>query len=273
MAIFTDDSNNLADFLLLNDVEVEVASQSFSLDGVVYPKGTYVVWMDQPKRGLANAILEDGMDVSFIEGIIFYSAATAWSHPLLWEVTRSVMQEKVSVKTNSINQAQSPKTFLESGKADFYGYLPSNLAAFKATNTMINNGLTIYRAKETFDNDGDMIAAGAIIFAADSNVVNDLVNHWALDVFKVSELPEKAVQLKNLNIAVFGDAGDEICQDELGFEYDMVSIADLNNGIISQYDLFINNPPWWLWDWGLDNDGRASIATFFAAGGDYVGLK
>ena len=263
----------LVDFLLFNDVQVEKANQSFKLNGINYPEGTYIVWMDQPKRGLANAILEDGMDVSFIEGIIFYSAPTAWSHPLLWGVTRAVMQEKVNVKTSSINRATSPKGSLENGKADFYGYLPSSLAAFKATNTLIKNGLTIYRAKEAFDNDGDMVAAGAIILAADSNVVNGLVNDRALDVFKVSELPEKAVQLKKLKIAVYGDAGDEICLDELGFGYDTVSIEDLNSGIISQYDLFINNPPWWLWDWGLDDAGRASITAFFAAGGDYIGLK
>ena len=71
----------LVDFLLFNDVQVEKASQSFPMEGVTYPKGTYIVWMDQPKRGLANAILEDGLDVSFIEGIEFYSPPTAWEPP------------------------------------------------------------------------------------------------------------------------------------------------------------------------------------------------
>ena len=72
---------------------------------------------------------------------------------------------------------------------------------------------------------------------------------------------------------MYGDAGDAICLDELGFEYDMVSIDDLNSGSITQYDLFINNPPWWLWDFGLNDDGRASVISYFASGGDYVGLK
>ncbi len=58
----------LVDFLLFNDVQVEQASKGFTLDGVAYPAGTYVVWMNQPKRGLANTILSDGLDLSSIPG-------------------------------------------------------------------------------------------------------------------------------------------------------------------------------------------------------------
>lgn len=273
MQLSTHQPARLIEFLLFNGLEVEAASQSFSMEGVDYPKGTYIIWMDQPKRGLANAILEDGLDVSAIEGIEFYSAPTAWSHPLLWGVTRAVMKEKLSIKTSSVKNAQSPVGSLEEGKTDFYGYLPNSLSAFKATNQLIKGGTTVYRAKEAFDNIGDTIAAGAIIFADDSTIVNNLVNHWALDVFKVSELPDDAIMLKRLNIAVHGSADEAICLDELGFEYDMVTANDLNNGIISKYDLFINNPAWWLWDHGLDNVGRASLTAFFASGGNYIGLK
>ena len=53
----------LVDFLLFNDIQVEQASQSFTLDGVEYPSGTYIVWLNQPKRGLANTILSDGLDL------------------------------------------------------------------------------------------------------------------------------------------------------------------------------------------------------------------
>ena len=74
----------LVDFLLFNDVEVEKASQSFMVDETTYPKGTYIVRMDQPKRGLANTILDAGPDLSDIVGITFYSPPSVWSHPLLW---------------------------------------------------------------------------------------------------------------------------------------------------------------------------------------------
>ena len=94
----------LVDFLLFNDVQVEQASKGFTLDGVAYPAGTYVVWLDQPKRGLANTILSDGLDLSAIPGLQFYSPPTVWSHPLLWGVRRAVMEDPMALQTRAGQQ-------------------------------------------------------------------------------------------------------------------------------------------------------------------------
>jgi hypothetical protein len=249
----------LVDFLLFNDVQVEKTSKAFKLNGVNYPKGTYIVWMDQPKRGLANAILEDGLDVSGIEGIAFYSPPTAWSHPLLWGVTRGVMQEKQDIKTSGINKAYPPKGSVQNGKGDFYAYQPTSLAAFKATNDLLRRGATVYRAK----------GSGTFILPTNSNTANELANTWALDVFTLNSLPEDAVMMEKQRIAVYGDEGVAICLDELGFDYDMLSYSDLNSGAIVGYDIFINN--YWWWD-DFDPAGQAFFEAFFAAGGDYIGL-
>ena len=93
------------------------ASESFVLDGVEYPQGTYVVWMNQPKRGMANTILEDGLDLSAIPGLYFYSPPSVWSHPLLWGVYRAVMEERMEIKTHPINNADPPWGSAEGGKA------------------------------------------------------------------------------------------------------------------------------------------------------------
>jgi hypothetical protein len=249
----------LVDFLLFNDIQVEKASNSFTLGSVNYPKGTYIVWMDQPKRGLANAFLEDGLDVSDIEGIEFYSPPTAWSHPLLWGVTRTRMEEKQSIKTRGINNADPPKGSVEKGKGDFYAYMPTSLAAFKAANDLLNRGMTLYRTKST----------GMFILPANSSTVNELANSWALDVFPVNDLSEDAVMMKKQRIAVYGDEGVTIALDELGFDYDEVSRSDLNTGIISGYDVFLNRNLRWS---QLNAAGQASFTAWFAAGGDYVGL-
>jgi hypothetical protein len=258
----------LVEFLLFNDVQVEKASQSFKLNGANYPKGTYIVWMDQPKRGLANAILEDGLDVSDIEGIEFYSPPTAWSHPLLWGVTRARMEEKQSIKTSAVNKADPPSGSVANGKGDFYAYLPTSLAAFKAANDLLKRGMPLYRAK----------SGGTFILPANSSIANELANRWALDVFPLDSLPDDAVMMKKQRIAVYGDAGVAIALDELGFAYDEVSADELNSGLdLSPYDVFINldlawdAPPWAWWD-HLDAIGRAAVSAFFNSGGDYIGL-
>jgi hypothetical protein len=249
----------LVEFLLFNDVQVHQASQSFSLNGAGYPKGTYVVWMDQPKRSLANMILEDGLDVSDIQGIEFYSPPTAWSHPLLWGVSRDVMQVKQGIKTSEINQADPPKGSVEKGKGDYYAFPPANLAAFKAANDLLKRGVALYRAR----------GSGQFIMPANASLGNELANTWALEVSVLNSLPDDAVMMNNRRIAVYGDAGVAIALDELGFDYDKLSYSDLNSGAIVGYDIFINN--YWWWD-DFDPPGQAAFQAFFAAGGDYIGL-
>ena len=75
----------LVDHLVANDVRVTRADKAFSLAGRSYPAGTYVVDMQQPKRGLANVMLEAGRDIS--ARVPFMYDISGWSHRLLWGAT------------------------------------------------------------------------------------------------------------------------------------------------------------------------------------------
>jgi hypothetical protein len=259
----------LVDFLLYNDVQVEQASQGFTLDGVDYPKGTYVVWLDQPKRGLANVILEDGLDLSDIPGLYFYSPPSVWSHPLLWGVNRGVMEEKMDISTNTVNNADPPRGSSEGGKAGAYAYLPTSLAAFRATNDLLARGVALYRASEPFEDKGRHFGAGAIILPADPALANEMANGYALDVFALKNMPASAVPMYVQRIAVYGDEGTIHALKTLGFDYDQVGGGDLNEGVLAGYDIFINRDLRWS---SLSDDGKAYVADWFANGGDYVGL-
>jgi len=259
----------LVDFLLFNDVQVEQASQGFALDGVEYPKGTYVVWMDQPKRGMANVILEDGLDLSAIPGLYFYSPPSVWSHPLLWGVRRAVMDEKIEIQTNTVNKADAPQGSAQGGKAVAYAYLPTSIAAFQATNDLLARGVTLYRAPEPFVDSDREIGAGAIIVPDDPALANELANQYALDVLALKHQPVDLVPMHQQRIAVYGDEGVEHSLETLGFGFDSIGSSDLNAGALAGYDVFVN----YGLRWGsLNGDGQASVANWFAAGGDYVGL-
>ncbi len=259
----------LVDFLLFNDVQVEQASQSFTLDGVAYPKGSYIVWMDQPKRGLANVILDDGLDLSDIPGLYFYSPPSVWSHPLLWGAELAVMEENMAIKTSTVNKAAAPQGSVEGGKGGAYGYLPTSIAAFKATNDLLKRGVALYRSSDPFVDSGRNFAAGAVIVSGVPALANELANQYGLDVFALEAMPENAVMMKKQRIAVYGDEGVNHCLKTLGFDYDEVSTSDLNAGIISGYDVFLNQNLRWR---SLDADGQASFRAFVGDGGDYVGL-
>jgi hypothetical protein len=259
----------LIEFLLYNDVEVEQASQEFTFDGVAYPKGTYVVWMDQPKRGLANTFLDAGPDLSDIVGITFYSPPSVWSHPLLWGTHRVVIEDHMSIQTTPVSNADKPSGSVSGRNAIAYAYEPTSIAAYQVTNALIDQGTTVHRASIAFEDGGVVFEPGTFIVPADNSLANTLANEHGLDVFAISEMPE-AVMMKSQTIAVYADEGTEHALEVLGFDYVAVGRSDVNNGVVENFDLFLNRNRSWG---GLSDDGRASLTRFFDAGGDYVGLR
>ncbi len=259
----------LIEFLLHNGIEVEKAVQAFSLDGVMYPAGTYVIWMDQPKRGLANVFLEDGLDLSGVPDLVFYSPPAAWSNPLLWDVTRAIMDEPIPLRTKPVNKADVPSGATESGRAAAYAYLPTSNSAVKATNALIAEGLAVGRLETPFEDGGRSFGAGAIVLPNDSSLARRMANEYGLDVFALKAVPDGAVPLRSQRIALYADAGTEVALDGLGFEYDNLSTSAINAGALADYDVFINLGLRWS---SLNDAGRTSVSDWYAAGGNYIAL-
>ena len=255
---------------MFNGVQVDKTTRTHWIDGVEYPRGTSIVWMDQPKRGLANTLLEDGMDLSDIEDLTFYSPPAAWSHPHLWGVTRAVMREKMDIKTRPVIMVKSPTGSIDFKAGNFLVYQPSSIAAFQATNHFLAQGITVFRSTELLSDHSHTVNAGAFIVPKDWAVTRELVNNYKLDVFTITELPETVMQLANRSVAVYADEGTEYCLQELGFTYDKLTTANLNAGIdLSQYDVLIHSKKEWLNP--LNSEGKETLKNFIEEGGDFIG--
>jgi hypothetical protein len=266
----------LVDFLLFNDVQVEQASAAFTLDGVVYPAGTYVVWLDQPKRGLANTILADGLDLSAIPGLEFYSPPTVWSHPLLWGVRRAVMDEPMALQTRSVNKADAPQGTVQGGRAGAYAYMPTSIAAIQATNDLLARGVAVSRAPASFTDGGRTFAAGAFLLRGDAKTVaNGLASQYGLYVYALRGAPAGAIPLRQQRIALYvSDAGGMGLLKRFGFGFDVITRNDLNDAAkppLTDYDVFINANVS-LTTSGLNATGKAKLTNYLAAGKDYIGL-
>jgi hypothetical protein len=263
-------TTRLIEFLLFNDVEVEQASQSFTFDGIDYPKGTYIVWMDQPKRSLANTFLAVGPDLSDIVGLTFYSPPSVWSHPLLWGTHRVVMVDSMSIKTTPVSNAEKPRGTVSGKVAMAYAYEPTSITAYQVTNALIDQGTTVHRASGAFVDSGVSFEPGTFIVPADKSLANELANEHGLEVFAIGEIPPEAVMMKPQAIAVYADEGTRHALEVLGFDYVAMERDDVNSGLVEYFDLFLNRNRSWS---GLDDSGRESLTRFFDAGGDYVGLR
>ena len=157
----------------------------------------------------------------------------------------------------------------ERGRARAYAFLPTSIAAFKATNDMLAQGFTLYRAEEAFMDAGEKVGAGAVIMLTSKWQARKLAKEYGLEILALRKMPENATRMQKRKIAVYGDEGVDHCMKTLGFDYDLVSRDDLNTGIIVGYDVFLNQGLRWS---DLDAIGQAAFTAWFAAGGDYVGL-
>jgi hypothetical protein len=261
----------LVNFLLANDVRVEVVTG----DDEIYPEGTYIVWMDQPKRGLANTILESGPDLSDLEGISFYSPPSVWSNLLLWGASGMVLDgapEDYDIETVLIKTADEPQGSVEGGETSFYAFEPVNLNAFRATNALLTAGQTVYRADQSFDDNSDRHVGVGTFIIVDSNLANQLAENYALDVFalELDEIPDEEWLLHQPHIAVYADPGTAHALTTMGFEFEQLSQGDLSSGRLLDYDIFINLSASWS---SLGANGREYFLKFIERGGDYIGLK
>jgi hypothetical protein len=181
-----------------------------------------------------------------------------------------VAEDELVVSTARVTRADEPAASVHGNGAGAYAYEPTSLAAFQVTNELIDRGVSVHRAPGSFDDGGRSFEPGTFIVPADPSLANELANQRALDVFAISGLPADAVEMENQTIAVYADEGSRHALEVLGFEYDVVGRTDVNNGVVEGYDIFLNRDRSWS---GLNDDGRASLTSFFAAGGDYVGLR
>jgi hypothetical protein len=261
-------AQRLVDFLLFNDVEVEAATAAFTVGGTTYPAGTYVVWMDQAKRSLANTFLEDGKNLSDVSGITFYSPPAVWSHPLLWGATRAVVDDELSVATRPVQTATAAKGSVVGNRATAYAFEPTSLQAFRAANRLVADGTFVGRAPESFTDGGRTYEAGTFVVHNDRELATSLAGAGH-EGYALGALPDH-VAMQPQKIAVAGDEGTRHALTQLGFTYDTLTVGDVNNGAVEGYDVFVNYSRNWN---GLQQPGRDSLTRFFDGGGDYVGLR
>lgn len=77
------EAQRLVEFLIANNITVEGLTADYEFDGTTFKRGSYVVWMDQALRGLANTMLSVGDDISD-RVTRLYAPPGAWSNGFLW---------------------------------------------------------------------------------------------------------------------------------------------------------------------------------------------
>jgi hypothetical protein len=206
----------LVDHLLANDVQVTRATRDVRLAGRSYAKGSYVVDMHQPKRGLANVLLADGTDISDKVSVMY--DISGWSLGRLWGATvRPVTSGSLTgVPLRAVDEAAHVGYVAPYGNLRLKLDDPQEIAAL---NSLLQQGVSVRRSA-----DGSAIVpASARAKAAAAARTYDVV----FDATRVTGTSE----LRRLRVAAAVTPGELFALREMNFEVTPVSTAVLNAGL------------------------------------------
>lgn len=262
-----------------NDIEVVQASKDFTAGGQSYPKGTYIVKMDQAKAGLANTMLWDGEDIT--EEVDAMYDISAWSLPELWGFEAIAVLSDFEVTATKVNQVQSQGSV--SGKGPFL--IPnSSVKAVNLVNTLLLQGVNVKRDKK-----------GNFYTEAAANTISATVKQSGLHI-ESAKVPAEAVEVASMKVAILKDggmnkvqshSGTKLALKRLGFAVTEVSPAEVAEQGLSSFDVFVYSGTESLIartqsragnkEFGFQNpaqfDGfKANVDEFLNSGGKYIAV-
>jgi hypothetical protein len=262
-----------------NDIEVVQASKAFTADGKSYPKGTYIVKMDQAKAGLANTMLWDGEDIT--EDVDAMYDISAWSLPELWGFEAIAVQEEFKATAAKVNQVQDQGSV--SGKGPFA--IPnSSVKAVNLVNTLLQQGVAVERDTE-----------GNFYTQASPNTISAAVKQSGLHI-KTAKVPNDATEVSSMKVAILKDggmnkaqshAGTKLALKRLGFDVTEVTPVEVAENGLGGFDVFVysgtegliamnqsrpGNKEFGFQDPGQFDRFKSNVDAFLNEGGKYIAV-
>jgi hypothetical protein len=275
------EANRLVDWLLTNGIEVSRLEKDYTFGSQTFAEGSYVVWMNQAHRGLADTALDIGVDVSSQIGTL-YAPPGAWSHGYLWGASLVTIPTGAAFKPNT-KQIDAPEPLtggVAAGSGDRYALRVDSPTAVRVLNELVGDGVAAQLALASFTSGGTTYPAGSAIFQADaatqaalnaagsaSGILFHPVSSASLPALDaIDRVPRIAVLTTAVNQDVW------VLQN-LGFTADPIATgttSQLNNPTaadpLANYDVVFNTA---AWPSGIT--ARARLTAFFVAHGGYIG--
>ncbi|SDK62157.1 M14 family zinc carboxypeptidase [Nonomuraea jiangxiensis] len=203
----------LVDHLIANDVRVERARKSFRVSGTTYPAGSYIVDMHQPKRGLANVMLEAGADIS--DKVDAMYDISGWSHSLLWGATVDSVTSAPRVTAEPVTAA-APTGSMPRTRGPL-ALKVTDGKEVQALNDLLGQGVEVTWANGT-----------AIVPASAWRAAETVSGRYGVAFTPAGQ--GSGVPLAQVRVAAAASADELFTLRELGFAVTPVSTATLNAG-------------------------------------------
>ena len=146
------EANRLVDWLLFNGAEIDALQADYQYGGQTFKKGSYVVRMNQVRRGFVDTALGIGQDVSD-EISILYAPPASWSHGYLWGADVVTIPDGVTFQpeTAAVTATNKLHGGIASGKKTVaYALRLDSPTAVRVANSLIAGGLEAKLATTAF---------------------------------------------------------------------------------------------------------------------------
>jgi hypothetical protein len=246
----------LVDHLVAHDVRVRQAERDFRLAGRSYPAGSYLVDMHQPKRALANVMLEAGRDISPDAPVTFDIAG--WSHRLLWGASVDVISGgDLRVPSRPVVVA-APTGGVDPAPGRDLAIRIRDGKDVRAVNDLLGRGFELRRRSD----------ATVIVPAAARVAAIEVADRHGVR-FTVAPPGEPGAVLRRPTLAAAVAADELFALRDMGFDVRPVSTAILNAGFdLSRVDVLVVSSG--LRFDQLTPDAAAALRAFFARGGGVI---
>lgn len=203
-------AEKLVEKLLLQGIEIRMCKKGFTFEGQSYPKGTYVISLEQPKMGLIKSLL----------GRTFYPD-DAWSRasdgsPLRpYDTATDTMAEFMGVRVDALDfvpedkyevltEYKKPVGEVQGTSKIGYVYDGRLNQSFKATNILLEKGVKLRRTDERVTTGGIVFPTGSFIASGGSERnLNEVAQETGVDFHALDKEVPKAHAIKALRIAMY----------------------------------------------------------------------
>jgi zinc carboxypeptidase len=288
------ESNRMAQWLLDNGIELDRTTKDYVYDGQTIAKHSYVVFMDQPLRGLAYTTLATGKDVS--DRITqLYAPPGAWSHGQLWGA------DTITVPTGATFAPKvEPITVVNpligglrgGGPAAWYAITIRGASEVRAVLDLLRSGVDGEVAEDPFQSvSAGPMPAGSLLFAntpsnaaalaaegASAGIYFERVSNAnkPADTTELDEAPRVAVLVNSGNPAINDTLWS--LQQIFGADAQFVSVVagtgSLQNAPtdpLTAFDVIYNTGQ--NWPAATNTTARTRLTDFFNRGGGYIGTS
>ncbi|AEG43200.1 M14 family zinc carboxypeptidase [Isoptericola variabilis] len=262
------DAEALVDALLFHGVQVGTLARTTTVGGVTYPAGSFVVDMHQPRRGLANVLLDLGTDISAKVPSMY--DVSAWSLAYLWGAT----VDKVGSTTDPaigtvVPLHRVPQDGVLPKRADHVTFDVAGVEDYRALNALLDAGAPVWLL-----DDGRAVVGPEGLAAAADVVVEHDIPFEAATAEDVAALDD-ATELEDVTVAYVGTQDDLLSLTELGFD-DLVRVtaAGVQAGAATGTTGLEEADVLWVgssFSLPAGSAGRAYVQEWVDAGGSIVG--